>query len=175
MHVNTSPLPPTAMPHPTPAAAEATPDTLRRQLATLTAELAGRPLDADLQAWLNQHHGPGSALYDALRATCQAGVAAGWLCNREAGGIRFGRIFKPGPALHGFSVDVVQMDDIAGPHHVHPLGEIDLVMPVIGPARFDGQAAGWVVCPPGSGHQPTVTGGRALVLYLLPQGAIRFS
>jgi Domain of unknown function (DUF4863) len=42
-------------------------------------------------------------------------------------------------------------------------------------ARFDHQSAGWVVYPPGSAHHPTVSGGRALVLYLLPQGRIRFT
>jgi len=157
------------------ASTEASPETFRAQLATLTAELRGRPLDAELQAWLNARHGAGSAVYQGLKASCQAGVAAGWLCHREAGGIRFGRIFKPEAALHGFSVDVVDMDDIAGPHHIHPEGEIDLVLPIAGDALFDGHPAGWVVCPPGSGHRPTVTGGRALVLYLLPQGAIRFT
>jgi hypothetical protein len=102
-------------------------------------------------------------------------VAEGWLCNREGGGIRYGRIFKPADDLHGFSVDVVDMTDIAGPHHTHPLGEIDLIMPIEGDARFDGQPAGWLVCPPGSAHRPTVTDGRALVLYLLPQGSIEFT
>ena len=155
--------------------AEATPESLHAQLATLTAELAGRPVDAGLQAWLNATHGADSATYRHLKATCEAGVAAGWLCNREAGGIRYGRIFKPDAALHGFSVDVVDMDAIVGPHHIHPEGEIDLVMPLTGDALFDGQPAGWVVYPPGSGHRPTVSRGRALVLYLLPQGAIQFT
>lgn len=152
-----------------------TPETLHARIAALAARLSGRPLDADLQEWLNAECGATSAEYRALRAACEAGVAKGWLCNREAGGIRFGRIFKAEPALHGFSVDVVDMADIAGPHHVHPEGEIDLVMPVDAGARFDGRPAGWVVYPPGSAHRPTVTGGRALVLYLLPQGAIRFT
>ena len=152
-----------------------TPETFRAQIATLTAQLAGRPLDADLDAWLNREHGPGSPTYDRLKQSCEEGVAAGWLCNREGGGIRYGRIFKPADDLHGFSVDVVDMNDIAGPHHVHPQGEIDLVMPVAGAARFDGRPAGWVVCAPGSGHRPTVTDGRALVLYLLPGGQITFS
>ena len=107
------------------------------------------------------------------------------MCAREAGGIRYGRVLPATDATHGFSVDVVDMTDIAGPHHVHPTGEIDLVMPLAGPgddglvaggdARFDGQAAGWKVYPPGSAHRPTVTGGRALVLYLLPDGAIQFT
>jgi hypothetical protein len=72
-------------------------------------------------------------------------------------------------------VDVVDMTDVAGPHHTHPLGEIDLIMPIDAEARFDGQGAGWLVCPPGSAHPPTVTGGRALVLYLLPEGRIEFT
>ena len=152
-----------------------TPDTFRQQIAALTVRIAGRPLDAALDAWLNAECGPDSAVYRELSASCQAGVAEGWLCQREGGGIRYGRIFKPAPDLHGFSVDVVDMNDIAGPHHVHPEGEIDLVMPIEGEARFDGRPAGWLVMPPGSAHRPTVSQGRALVLYLLPNGKIDFT
>ncbi len=148
---------------------------LHAPLAALTAQIAGRPLDATLDAWLNAEHGAGSATFATLKAACQQGVAEGWLCNREGGGIRYGRVFKPADDLHGFSVDVVDMADVAGPHHNHPLGEIDLIMPIEGDAPFDGRPAGWLVCPPGSAHPPTVTGGRALVLYLLPQGRIDFT
>ena len=154
---------------------EATPETFRAQIARLVSQLAGRPLDAELGAWLNREHGPASTTFQELSAGCKAGVAAGWLCNREGAGIRYGRIFKPADDLCGFSVDVVDMKDIAGPHHRHPGGEIDLIMPVEGEARFDGRAAGWLVYPPGSAHSPTVRGGRALVLYLLPQGQIQFT
>jgi hypothetical protein len=152
-----------------------TPERFRQQIADLTAELAGRPLDADLDAWLNAQHGSSSPRYQQLRASCEAGVAAGWLANREGGGLKYGRIFKPAEDLHGFSVDVVDMQDIAGPHHVHPEGEIDLIMPLDEGATFDGRPAGWLVCPPGSAHRPTVRQGRALVLYLLPQGRIEFT
>jgi hypothetical protein len=152
-----------------------TPASLREPLARLTARLANRPLDASLGAWLNAECGVESDVYRELRAACEGGVTAGWLCDREGGGIRYGRIFKPAPDLHGFSVDVVDMRDIAGPHHVHPEGEIDLILPIDGDARFDGAPAGWLVCPPGSAHRPTVTGGRALVLYLLPGGRIDFT
>jgi hypothetical protein len=152
-----------------------TPAEFRDQIAGLTAQIAGRPLDARLDAWLNQEHGVGSATYVALKASCQTGVAEGWLCEREGGGIRYGRIFKPSADLHGFSVDVVDMEDIAGPHHTHPNGEIDLIMPIEGDALFDGRPAGWLVCPPGSAHRPTVKAGRALVLYLLPEGQIKFT
>ena len=151
------------------------PTEFREQIAQITAQLAGRPLDAELDTWLNREHGAGSATYEALKASCQAGVAEGWLCEREGGGIRYGRIFKASDELHGFSVDVVDMQDIAGPHHTHPNGEIDLVMPIEGDALFDGRPAGWLVYPPGSAHPPTVSQGRALVLYLLPEGSIEFT
>ncbi|HYP30270.1 MAG TPA: DUF4863 family protein [Burkholderiaceae bacterium] len=154
-----------------------------RRVAVLTSAIAGRALDDDLARDLNERHGPGSVAYESLAAACRAGVAEGWMCQREHGGIRFGRVLKATPRTHGFSVDVVDMDDIAGPHHRHPNGEIDLVMPLAsgdgvaagGAATFDGQSAGWKVYGPGSAHRPTVRGGRALVLYLLPDGAIEFT
>jgi hypothetical protein len=152
-----------------------TPADFQQQVAYITAQISGRPLDADLDAWLNREHGAGSASYAALKRSCEAGVAEGWLANREGGGIKYGRIFKPSDALHGFSVDVVDMQDIAGPHHTHPNGEIDLIMPIGGDATFDGRPAGWCVYGPGTAHRPTVSHGRALVLYLLPQGAIEFT
>jgi hypothetical protein len=147
----------------------------KEQLALLTAQIAGKPLDEALDDWLNKEHGVGSNTYAQLKTSCEAGVAEGWLCDREGGGIRYGRIFKPAPELHGFSVDVVDMQDIAGPHHAHPLGEIDLIMPIGGDAQFDNRAAGWLVYPPGTAHRPTVSQGRALVLYLLPEGRIDFN
>ncbi len=151
------------------------PQEFKDQLAALTQRLAGRALDAELQDWLNAEYGPTTDGFQALQAACVTGVAQGWLCDREAGGLRYGRIFKPAPELQGFSVDVVDMADIAGPHHSHPLGEIDLIMPADAGARFDDHPAGWLVCPPGSAHCPTVTQGRALVLYLLPNGRIDFT
>ena len=152
-----------------------TPDQFKQTLAGLTAQLQGRALDAELGRWLNAEHGPASPLYRTLVNACKAGVAEGWLCEREGGGLRYGRIFKPAPELHGFSVDVVDMKDITGPHHAHPTGEIDLIMPIDDAALFDGHPAGWLVCPPGSVHRPTVSRGRALVLYLLPEGRIDFT
>ena len=148
---------------------------LHDQIRQLTALIAGRPLDETLDLWLNREHGPGSTTYTQIKQRCETGVAEGWLCNREGAGIRYGRIFKPTPELHGFSVDVVDMKDLAGPHHSHPNGEIDLLMPIEGEARFDGRPAGWVVYGAGTAHRPTVSNGRALVLYLLPEGRIEFS
>ena len=152
-----------------------TPAEFRLGISSLTQQLAGRPLDTALDTWLNAEVGPSTAAYGRLKAACQAGAAEGWLCNREGGGIRYGRVFKPADDLHGFSVDVVDMQDLAGPRHSHPNGEIDLLMPLEGDALFDGRSAGWIVYLPGSAHHPTVSRGRALVLYLLPAGAIHFT
>lgn len=150
-------------------------ESFRQQLAELTAQLAGRPLDDHLDQWLNKHHGSGTPTFESLKRACLEGVAEGWLCDREGGGIRYGRAFKADDALQRFSVDVVDMQDIAGPHHSHPNGEIDLIMPIEGEASFDERPAGWCVYPPGSAHHPTVKSGRALVLYLLPEGQIQFT
>jgi hypothetical protein len=159
----------------TPAHSTITPEVFRSHLAQLAAQIKGRPLDAALDIWLNTEHGAGSAAFCALSQSCQVGVREGWLANREGGGIKYGRIFKPAEDLADFSVDVVDMADIAGPHHTHPLGEIDLIMPLDGSAQFDGRPAGWCVYGPGTAHRPTVSKGRALVLYLLPKGQIEFT
>jgi hypothetical protein len=132
------------------------------------------PADPGLAARLNEVlpvDGPACA---ALRAAAEAGVAHGWLCNREAGGIAFSRPVKPGPDSHGLSVDAVVMENIVGPKHTHTNGEIDLCYAQDGDPRFDGHPAGWVVFPPGSTHRPTVTDGKMLILYFLPDGAIEF-
>jgi hypothetical protein len=150
-------------------------NSLHKIIREVTGQIAGRPLDDDLDRWLNAHHGAGSPTFAALQQVCLDGVAAGWLCQREGGGIRYGRAFKAEDALHRFSVDVVDMCDIAGPHHTHPGGEIALIMPLEGAATFDGRPAGWCVYPPGSAHCPTVAQGRALILYLLPEGQIQFT
>ena len=148
---------------------------LRRQIGGLTSQLSGRELNQDMQEWLNAEHGVASDTYRQLKQSCLQGVAEGWLCEHELGGIRYGRVFKPADDLHGFSVDVVDMDNLVGPHHSHPSGEIDLVMPIEGDALFDDHPAGWVVYAKGSAHYPTVSNGRALVLYLLPDGCIEFT
>lgn len=152
-----------------------TPGSFPALVAGITSRIRGRPLDRALEDDLQRLFPPGGPEFQAVLAACQEGIAAGWMCNREGGGIRYGRVVKPSEATDGFSVDVVEMEDVAGPHHRHPNGEIDLVMPVRGPARFDGRGAGWVVYGPDTAHRPTVSGGKALVLYLLPGGAIEFT
>lgn len=150
-------------------------ETFTRLVVPITARAAGRPLDGALEQDLNAAFPAEGAEFRAIFEACREAIADGWMCNREAGGIRYGRIIKPGPTTHEFSVDVVEMDSIAGPHHTHPNGEIDLIMPLTPHAKFDGHGAGWLVYGPGSAHHPTVTDGKALILYLLPSGAIEFT
>lgn len=152
-----------------------TPERFRELIVNITGRIAGKPLDEQLEVELNALFPAGGAEYRAVFEACRAAIAAGWMCQREAGGIKYGRVIKPDPETAGFSVDVVDMDGVEGPHHRHPNGEIDLIMPLTGQAKFDGRGAGWLVYGPGSAHSPTVSDGRALVLYLLPGGAIEFT
>jgi len=152
-----------------------TPEAFQALISPLTARLHGLPVDAALEEQLNREWPAEGETVRSIATACQAAIAAGWMCRNENDGIRWGRVIRAGEATHGFSVDVVDMNDVIGPHHEHPQGEIDLVMPIDDAARFDGRGAGWKVYGPGSAHRPTVSGGRALVMYLLPQGAIRFT
>jgi hypothetical protein len=144
-------------------------------IGLVTGAVANRPVEPALGAFLNERFPFDGVVVSELTELCLTGRQEGWLCAREQGGVRFGRPIKPGPASHGFSVDVVDMDAVVGPHHRHPKGEIDLVMPRDAKATFDGVRHGWLVYGPASSHAPTVAGGRALVLYLLPDGTIEFT
>ena len=150
-------------------------ESFERLVTTVAEHVAGSALDARLAQELETSFPADGETFGSLAALCEQGVREGWLANREHGGIKFGRVIKPGPATAGFSVDVVEMDEIVGPHHRHPNGEIDMIIPQDPEAEFDGHGRGWVVYGPGSAHFPTVTGGRAIVLYLLPDGAIEFT
>ena len=109
-----------------------------------------------------------------LAALVRRGIDEGWLCEREANGVRFSRVARPDHAgTTPFSVDAVHMSG-PGPGHTHPEGEIDLCFPVSGDPSFDGHPPGWVVYAPGYWHVPTVAGGTMDILYFLPQGAIQF-
>ena len=92
-----------------------TPEEFRDLIAPITARIEGRPLDGQLEAQLNKDFPASGAAFSAIRQACEAAIAAGWMCEREGGGIKFGRVIKPGSATHGFSVDVVDMADVKGP------------------------------------------------------------
>ncbi|MDD9908627.1 MAG: DUF4863 family protein [Ahrensia sp.] len=144
-------------------------------MGEVAKSLEGRPVDDTMAEHLNATYPAGGDVFERLTALCAKGEVEGWLMSREHGGIKFGRAIKPGTEAGGFSVDVVRMKDVKGPHHIHTNGEIGAIMPVSGAPKFDGFEPGWYVYPPGSDHHPTVTDGDAYVLYLLPDGAIEFT
>jgi hypothetical protein len=144
-------------------------------IGQITAWLAGRSVDADLGAQLAAAFPSHGEAFQALAQACREGVRDGWLAQRGEPPLTWGRVIKPSADTHGFSVDVVRMTEVAGPHHAHPEGEIDMIVPLDPGATFDGEGEGWLVYPPGSAHSPTVQGGAAIVLYLLPNGQIQFS
>lgn len=149
-----------------------TQEEVRSALAPFANEVAGLDLADEVAAAaaLNRRH-PISEL-GALRALLQAANAEGWLAPKRAtDALTFGRIAKPAPELGGCSIDVVDMAG-AGAPHVHPNGEVSLCFATGGDPRFVGFPEGWVVVPPGSRHVPEVTGGRMLIVYFLPGGAM---
>ncbi len=88
-------------------------------VARIVDDLRDLQLDSELEKRLNERFPPEDEQFARLSALCAKGEAEGWLLSREAGGIGFGRAVKPGNEAGRFSVDVVRMKDVAGPHHVH--------------------------------------------------------
>lgn len=154
--------------HPVAAALDAA-------LQRIVALIGDRPLDAELAADLNAQIPFGGTEFTELQRLCTAYDTDKIGKMRGDDSIRFGRIAKPGGVAGGFSVDLVHMQPVAGPHHIHTTGEIGAIMPLGAGVAFDGIQPGWYVYPAGSDHHPTVTGASAYVLYLLPDGAIEFT
>lgn len=152
-----------------------TPDEFLHIMTPVFDQVAERALDQELARDLNAAYPSGDDAVRAIEAACHAAIDAGWMCDQGGEGRRFGRVIPADDASRNLSVDVVDLTDIVGPHHVHPTVEVGLTMPVTPGATFDGDGAGWSVNEPGSDHFPMVAGGRALVLYLLPGGEIEFT
>ncbi len=144
-------------------------------MAKLVEAISGKSLNQSLEDFLNAEFAYGSQEFKEMSELIHTGDVQGWLMQNKAGDIRFGRAIKSGTSAGDFSVDVVRMDGVRGPHHIHPTGEIGAIIPISGSPQFDGKPAGWYVYEPGSAHFPTVKGGAAYVLYLLPDGAIEFT
>jgi hypothetical protein len=149
-------------------------DSVRSALEPLLVTVASLDL-ADpprAQAILDRAH-PYRSL-GAIADLCREAQAEGWLTPKRASAdLTFGRLAKPEPTTHQLSVDVVDMGG-AGAEHVHPRGEVSLCFEQSGEPLFCGHPPGWVVLPPGSRHVPTVTGGRMLIVYFLPEGAMEW-
>jgi hypothetical protein len=145
-------------------------------LKPVTDLVSTMAIDAKLAEELKRRFPPGGQVFDTIENACHEAIADGWMCaNGEQGGPRWGRVIEPGEETAGLSVDVVDLTDLVGSLHSHPTGEVCMVMPITPEARFDGTPRGWCVFEEGTSHHPTVTNGRALILYLLPDGKIDFS
>ncbi|VAV89899.1 hypothetical protein MNBD_ALPHA08-1700 [hydrothermal vent metagenome] len=144
-------------------------------LHPVTKVIAGSTFGKALEARLNDNFPAGGALFKQIEQACHTAISAGWMCTQGDEGRRFGRIIEPSPKTGGLSVDVVQLNNVTGPHHRHPSGEVCMIMPQDKLATFDGHGAGWCVYSPGTAHFPTVRNGNALILYLLPDGKIEFT
>jgi hypothetical protein len=122
---------------------------------------------------LNAEFPAGCALLTDLAKLGNAGLVQGWLCTKEAGGTRFSRVAKP-EAAQGFSIDAVLLSG-DGPWHKHTKGEINCLLPLEGQPKFCGMDPPWAAFEPGSQHVPSVTGGKMLIFYLLPDGAVEWT
>ncbi|MEU0797680.1 DUF4863 family protein [Amycolatopsis sp. NPDC005961] len=142
-----------------------------------------RTAGGELETWLNDHHGPGSPLYDDLARMITDGVRAGWAANIEVDGPKYrrSRIADPLDVLNWFSVTAVYMDSVEpyrGQYHQHPYGELNLVVPLDASAKLRGprgwSGPGWTAPGPGSHHYPEVKGGALIALFFLPAGRISY-
>ena len=144
---------------------------LRGELLQIANWLEGRdvssPLANALEAAFPSHGAQFKRIADLIPETlARDGVAV-------EGSTTFLRLAEPGEESSGFSIDLVKLEDVEGPRHVHPRGEIDLIVPFSDAGRFNGRGRGWLALPPGSAHRPKATG-EVAVIYLLPGGEMTF-
>ena len=147
----------------------------QKLLQPVTDFVSSQAVSLELADELGRRFPHDGKIFKAIEAACHKAISDGWMCTQGTAGRRFGRIIESTGATGGLSVDVVDLENIVGPHHSHPTGEICMIMPVTENAKFDGMARGWCVFEPESSHRPTVTDGEALVLYMLPDVRIDFS
>jgi hypothetical protein len=145
----------------------------------------------EVEHWLNANHGVDSALYKDLARLITLGVKEGWAADIEVAGpcYRRSRVVAPSAETHFFSATAVLLDStdntqhnpegsFRADYHLHPYGEINLVVPLNEGAALAGPNGwcygGWTVPGPGSHHFPEVKGGAVISLTFLPAGRIAF-
>jgi hypothetical protein len=143
------------------------------------------------EQWLNTKYGVESALYQELSRLLTLGVAEGWLADIEVAGPRYRRsqVVIPSADTFFFSATAVLLDStgntqnnpedsLRAGYHLHPYGEINLVVPLNEGAALAGPNGwchgGWTAPAPGSHHFPEVKGGAVISLTFLPAGRIAF-
>ncbi len=146
-------------------------------------EVKDKTAGKKLELWLNETYGPQTALYKDLAQLITDGVNDGWAANIEVAGPHYRRskIQAPTAELNYFSITAVYMNSVEpmrGQYHMHPYGELNLVVPLDPGAVLAGplgwQGAGWTAPAPGSHHYPEVKGGAVIALFYLPAGRISY-
>ena len=144
---------------------------------------------SEVEQWLNTKYGVESELYEDLSRLIALGVKEGWAANTEVAGPRYrrSRVVIPSAETLFFSATAVLLDStdndqnntegsFRANEHVHPYGEINLVVPVDDGAALAGPNGwcygGWTAPAPGSRHFPEVKGGAVISLTFLPAGRI---
>jgi hypothetical protein len=145
----------------------------------------------EVEQWLNSTYGVESELYKDLSRLIALGLEEGWVADVEIGGARYRRaqIATPSAQTFFFSLTGILMDStdnaqnnaegsFRGGYHLHPYGEINLVVPLNDGAALAGPNGwcygGWTASAPGSHHFPEVKGGAVITLTFLPAGRIAF-
>lgn len=131
-------------------------------------------LNQELEARLNDVFGHETVLYKEVFRLLLVGMQEGWACYDAIGSEDYRRgplgVANEGP--HDFFLQSACLKNVKGDFHTHPLGEINLILPVDAQAKFCGAGAGWKVFAPQTSHYPTVTGGKCAFVFLLPKGEI---
>lgn len=149
----------------------------------LVDNIKHRTPGAQLEDWLNRTYPPGDRLFDGLARLVTAGVEDGWAANQEVGGAHYRRslILEPCKKMAYFSITAVYMSSMErfrGAYHLHPYGEVNLVIPLNKGAELAGPrgwcGGGWTAPAPGSHHYPEVRGGALIALFYLPAGRISY-
>ena len=149
---------------------------LMAALETLISFIGNDPLDARLEAKLNDRYGFQTEPFAEIQRLLRLGIDEGWACYDEIDGPDYcrGRLADTTAGVHQFAVESAKLKDVRGNYHRHPLGEINMVQPVDPEGKFCGFGAGWKVFGPDTSHFPTVTGGIVTFIFLLPKGQIEY-
>jgi len=170
-------------------------DELLARCVPFLNEVKDMTAGSEVEAWLNEHYGPGSDFYRDVSRLIRLGVQEGWAANIEIEGrhYRRSRIAEPSVDTYWFSVTAVYMnsrmdaqgaprrtmeDSFRGDYHSHPYGEFNMVIPMDDSAALAGPNgwchAGWTAPGPGSAHYPEARGGAVIALFFLPAGRIAY-
>jgi Domain of unknown function (DUF4863) len=166
-------------------------DELLARLVPFLQEVKDMTTSTEVEQWLNTKYGVESELYRELARLITLGVQEGWAADAEVAGPRYrrSRVGLPSADTFFFSITAVLLDStdnaqnnpedsFRADYHLHPYGEINLVVPLNEGAALAGQNGwcygGWTAPAPGSHHFPEVKGGALISLTFLPAGRIAF-